>query len=517
MLDGGDIVVAHHHEGRCRDLAKPFHRQRRSLVQDDLSRSKTTSNCSGPSGDTAAYICAIIGGNCIHSMYLLIALPSADSALEVAGCIAQVSLIPSSVLPMIVSILMVVTYRSIEGVESKRRMRWVLLTLLTGALAFLTIWTIPNALNRPGALDCSPLPPTDLGARGNHPARPAVRHRADSPPVATVRKPHSWRYRSVHSRRLGVEPAACGPTRLAALLVGGLIGLSVVPMRSFIRRRVGRLIYGARDDPFDVVSHLGRIDTAADPQSVLQNVAETLARSLRLPFVAIELRRPHSRFTVAASYGQRVGTEATLALASGNDVMGRLVLAVAPGREPFGPADERLLEALTRQVSSAATTVLLANELQQSREQIVLAREEERRRLHHRLHDGLGPNLAASIMQMEVARQLIPKDPDAAAGHLDNQITATRALIIEIRGLVYNLRPPALDQLGLAGALAERAERLAQPSGPNGARVRVVVSGEGRLDDLPAAVEVAAFWIGVEAVSNAIRCHRLDVSHKADP
>jgi two-component system NarL family sensor kinase len=444
----------------------------------------------------------------LHGAYLLISLPVADSALEVAGRIAQVSFIPSSVLPLIVSILLVVTYRSIEGVESRRRMRWVLLTLLAGALALLTIWTIPNALNLPvppeTLIALLFLPPTlALGAA-------ILRYRLFDIELILRR---SLLYGSLTLGVVGLYLAGAWVLSqlpmlrpgLWAVLVGGLIGLSVAPMRSFLRKRVGRLIYGARDDPFDVVSRLGRIDTAADPQSVLQNVTRTLAQSLRLPFAAIELRRPHSRFALAASYGQSVGAKATLPLASGNDVLGRLVLAVGPGREPFGPADERLLDALTRQVSSAASTVLLANELQQSREQIVLAREEERRRLHHRLHDGLGPNLAASIMQTELALRLIPKDPEAAAGQLDKQIAATRSLISEIRGLVYNLRPPALDQLGLAGALAERAERLAQPSGPNRARMRVLLSEKGRLDDLPAAVEVAAFWIAVEAVSNAVR------------
>jgi signal transduction histidine kinase len=149
--------------------------------------------------------------------------------------------------------------------------------------------------------------------------------------------------------------------------------------------------------------------------------------------------------------------------------------------------------------------VLLTTELQQSREQIVLAREDERRHLHHRLHDGLGPNLAAGVMQLEVAREKLGTDPDGAARLLKAQISATRELIRDVRGLVYNLRPPALDQLGLTAALRTRADYLAQPRPDGGSTTRIDVVDEGPLGDLPAAVEVAAFWIGVEAMSNAVR------------
>jgi signal transduction histidine kinase len=186
-------------------------------------------------------------------------------------------------------------------------------------------------------------------------------------------------------------------------------------------------------------------------------------------------------------------------------VVGRLLLDVAPGREPFGPADQRLLDTLTRQVSGAASTVLLTAELQQSRERLITTREEERRRLHHRLHDGLGPSLAASTMQMEVAKQLLRRDPDQAEALLDELIGRTKELIGDVRRLVYNLRPPALDQLGLVGAIRERAGFLAQPDGSKQAALHVTVEGKGNLGGLPAAAEVAAFWITVEAVGNAVR------------
>jgi two-component system, NarL family, sensor kinase len=134
-----------------------------------------------------------------------------------------------------------------------------------------------------------------------------------------------------------------------------------------------------------------------------------------------------------------------------------------------------------------------------------MTREEERRRLHHRLHDGLGPNLAAGMMQLEVAKQLLRRDHDGAEALLDDLIGKTKELIGDVRRLVYNLRPPALDQLGLVGAIQERASYLAQPDEARKAALHVTVDSEGNLDNLPAAAEVALFWIAVEAVGNAVR------------
>ncbi|MFD7710566.1 histidine kinase [Streptomyces sp. NPDC059786] len=448
----------------------------------------------------------------LHGIYLVFTLPSAHDTAEIRGLGAQVSFMPSSVLPAATAVLMLLSYRATSDAKSRLRMRWVLRTHLLGGLIFLTVFTIPAAMGWPVPpatwLPLLSLPPTLALALA------ILRHRLFDIEIIVSR---SLLYGSLTASVVGIYLVGAwmlsriftARPALTAVLTGGLIGLIAPPLHSFLRRRVGRLVYGERDNPYKVLSRLGRIDAAADPRLALQHVTETLARTLRLPFAAIELRRAQSRFSVRASCGEDTGRSVIVPLALADGVLGQLILAVAPGREPFGPADRRLLDTLAHQVSGAASIVLLTNELQQSREQIVLAREEERRRLHHRLHDGLGPDLAAGVMRMEAARELVERHPDAAIRHLDEQISLTRSLVGDIRGLVYNLRPPALDQLGLACALRERTNRLTQPDVPG--RMRVLVEQQGDLDGLPAAVEVAAFWIGVEAVNNAIRHARASV------
>jgi signal transduction histidine kinase len=130
----------------------------------------------------------------------------------------------------------------------------------------------------------------------------------------------------------------------------------------------------------------------------------------------------------------------------------------------------------------------------------VAAREEERRRLRRDLHDGLGPALAGAALKVEAAENLLESDPAAAATLLGDARTEIQAAVADVRRLVYALRPPALDELGLVGALREQAERIGV-----GERVHVEVDAPDRVDGLPAAVEVAAYRIALEAMTNVER------------
>ena len=104
----------------------------------------------------------------------------------------------------------------------------------------------------------------------------------------------------------------------------------------------------------------------------------------------------------------------------------------------------------------------LTADLQRSRERLVTAREEERRRLRRDLHDGLGPQLASLTLTLDAARELLRHDVDAADMLLQELSAHTQAAIADIRRVVYDLRPPALDDLGLVLALREQAANYSQ-------------------------------------------------------
>jgi signal transduction histidine kinase len=157
----------------------------------------------------------------------------------------------------------------------------------------------------------------------------------------------------------------------------------------------------------------------------------------------------------------------------------------------------------------AVHAVRLTADLQRSRERLVSAREEERRRLRRDLHDGLGPTLGAQRLKVGSARALYVQDPAAADALLAELEADLGAALADIRRLVYDLRPPALDELGLVGAIRQTAAPYAgrgdHAGSDNGNRLHVEVVAPARLPPLPAAVEVAAYRIAQEALTNVVR------------
>jgi len=228
-------------------------------------------------------------------------------------------------------------------------------------------------------------------------------------------------------------------------------------------------------------------------------VVDTVADALRLPYVALELGTPPSA-QLAAERGSRPAATVDRALTFQGQPVGRLVVAARGPSEPLSPSDLRLLDDLAQQIGVAAHAALLTEDLRASRERLVTAREEERRRLRRDLHDGLGPALAAIGMRAGAAESLVQDDPERAATLLAELQAEVTAAVADVRRLVDELRPPAIDEVGLVGALRLAADRLESPGSPT-----LVVESEGSLPDLPAAVEVAAYRIGTEAMTNAVR------------
>jgi len=287
-----------------------------------------------------------------------------------------------------------------------------------------------------------------------------------------------------------------------SLLATGLVAVLFQPLRSRLQRGVNRLMYGERDDPYAVISRLGRrLEAALAPDMVLPTLVETIAQALKLPHAAILLKEAEG-FRTAAAYGSPRGEPETLPLVYQREEIGRLALSPRAPGEGFSDADRNLLEDLGRQAEVAVHAVRLTTDLQHSRERLVTTREEERRRLRRDLHDGLGAQLAGLNVQAGALRRLIPTDPDAADALVVELREELRSAIADIRRLVYDLRPPALDDLGLLEVLRRLAERY----GLEDDQLRVLVEAPEDIPDLPAAVEVAVYRITQEALTN-VACH----------
>jgi signal transduction histidine kinase len=114
-------------------------------------------------------------------------------------------------------------------------------------------------------------------------------------------------------------------------------------------------------------------------------------------------------------------------------------------------------------------------------------------------YDGLGSMLGSLTLKLDVAGELLERDPLAARALLSELKTQAQSAVVDVRRLVYALRPPALDDLGLLGAIGETAAQYVT----NG--LHVSVDAPGQLPPLPAAVEVAYYRIAQEAMTNVVR------------
>jgi signal transduction histidine kinase len=300
---------------------------------------------------------------------------------------------------------------------------------------------------------------------------------------------------------------------LLAILATGLIAVLFHPLRQRLQRGINHLMYGERDEPYAALSRLGRrLEVSLAPEAVLPAVVTTVREVLKLPYVAIYLQQTSHGYKIvaeSASPSLRIedgrirvpGLEREgrcIPLIHQGETLGYIVLGPRAPNEAFSSTDLRLLDDLAPQVGVAVHAVRLTADLQRSREQLVLAREEERRRLRRDLHDDLAPTLASLGLTASTAADLIATNPTTATALVKELQTEIRATVGNIRRLVYDLRPPTLDELGLLAAVRERAAQYS--TAPDG--FHVTVDAPAELPALPAAVEVAAYRIVQEALEN---------------
>ncbi len=289
-----------------------------------------------------------------------------------------------------------------------------------------------------------------------------------------------------------------------SLLTTGIIAILFQPVRERLHRAVNRLIYGERDEPYRLLSQLGqRLETTLAPNALLPTICESIAKALKVPYAAIELAVSEGTMETSASYppSKTIGPTSSVVrfpLANQHETLGELIVAPRVGEDKFSAADVRLLTDLARQVGIAARAAQLTVELQHARARLVTAREEERRRIRRDLHDGLGPALAAQQLKVGAARALLTSNPAGTETLLSQLEGDIETAMMDIRRLVYELRPPALDELGLLGALRSQVAQY------DSSALSIHFEATESLPTLSAAVEVAAYRIAREALTNVV-------------
>lgn len=274
------------------------------------------------------------------------------------------------------------------------------------------------------------------------------------------------------------------------LLAVAVVAIAVHPAYTVLRRRVDRWVIGYRSEPHRALRLLAERADGAGADSLIESITDSVEQVLKAGRVRID---PPDSPTPGADRTVRED------LVHRGELVGVLTVETDPGRS-LSRTDRALLRDLATYAAVLVCSERRGAQLRRSRSRLVAAREEERRRLRRDLHDGIGPSLAAIVLKLGAARRR--SDLPGRNALLDEVKEETKAAIDELRRLVDDLRPPAIDEVGLVAAIGQRAATLSH--GVDQALV-TEVDGPVPLPPLPAAVEVACFRIASEAITNVVR------------
>lgn len=281
---------------------------------------------------------------------------------------------------------------------------------------------------------------------------------------------------------------------VSLVLASVLTALLVQPLQLGLQKAVNRLFYGDRDDPYRVMQALqDKLSQPREPQVLLQEALDVLRLTLKLPHASIHFLNGET-----LESGMPWGPQQGFSMVVQGEQVGELRVS-GRGKGQLQSRDVTLLQDLSTQLARAAHALQLQKQLQQAREQRVLATEEERKRLRRDLHDGLGPALAGLGLKLEAARLQAKLRPEMLENTLSQLKTDSQELVQDVRRLVYDLRPPKLDDLGIAEALLELLERCKE------AGLTTSCQLPSSFPPLSAALEVAVYRIAQEGLTNVIK------------
>jgi two-component system, NarL family, sensor kinase len=291
---------------------------------------------------------------------------------------------------------------------------------------------------------------------------------------------------TIAGHRVTLAPGSLG-------LIAAACALGYAPFARLLRQIIEILLFGARHDPIQAAARAGD-QLGEDPVSALRSLRESLA----LPYAALV----DESGEVLAATGGTAGVIVHRPLSATDPGLGRLEVGLRAGQSHLLRGDQQVLAVLAPALGQLMRARRLGADLQASRAAMVEGVEEERRRLRRDLHDGLGPRLTGLAYAADAARNVLDRDPERTAALLTGVRAEAGEAIAEVRRLVEGLRPPSLDQVGLEQALRQHARHLLRP---DGRPLLVEVCVPAPLPPLGAAVEVTAYRIVVEALTNTAR------------
>jgi signal transduction histidine kinase len=257
--------------------------------------------------------------------------------------------------------------------------------------------------------------------------------------------------------------------------------------------------------------HLGeQLESMIGPTDILSAIIRAIRESLRVPYAAVALQRldldaldgEAQILTVAPDERENPpnsDTLVTIPVTHLGQTVGALLVDTCDEDRCLNEDDLATLRVFAGQAGAAVHIVQLMEDLRRTRERLVLAREEERQRLRRNLHDVVGPTLTALMFRAGVLRRLIHENPPAAEAQMGEYHDQLKTVLTEVRRVVYNLRPPALDEIGMLRAIRELASQFCTEA------LTVEVDAPDFLPALHPAIEVAAYRIASEGMLNVAR------------
>ncbi len=292
-----------------------------------------------------------------------------------------------------------------------------------------------------------------------------------------------------------------GPGQLPAIIAASLVAIALGPLRARLQRSVDRLLFGRRGEPFTVLTEIGaRLEDSVAPEATMAVIAEATATALRLPYIAFELSSDSTSHR-SICHGSPSARLSTIPMVHHHELLGVLKVGHRSSDEDLTSDERSLLCDVARQTATVVHTMTITEALQHARQRLVSSREEERRRLRRDLHDGIGPTLAGSILQLDALAEMISAKPDDAVELAGKLKTQMRLMVDDVRRVTQDLRPPALDDLGLVAALVSQIGIIT--GALNSLQMSVTFPAE--VGPLPAAIEVGLYRIASEAITNVVR------------
>ncbi len=274
-----------------------------------------------------------------------------------------------------------------------------------------------------------------------------------------------------------------------------ILAVTLKPVWNWVQPRMHHLVYAMEDPQLEMIGQMSDSLASASPEaSMLSTTAEAIARTVKLPYVQLE-----TVDGATATYGTPLENSkpTRIEITYRQETVGWLEVTSRLPKVPLSSGEYSLLNSLARQVGITLHAAQMSKALQDSREQLVMTREEERRRIRRDLHDGLGPTLVSLRMQLSAVPRLVRDHPDEAEQLIDELRDDVSGATADIRRLVYELRPPMLDELGLVVAI--RSFKLGESP------TQLEVLAPEPMPRLSAAVEVAVYRIASEAIHNVVK------------